>query len=303
MTDQPTNAPRFEWIAVDPGASFRWHVHDYPCDLTRWNHHPECEIHRIRATHGVAFVGDHIQEYEPGYIAMVGPDLPHNWVPNLRSGEVAKDDHVILQFHRERFRDAAAMLPELDALDELIERSRRGLVFHGATAKQAGKVLESIGPLQGLARLGRVFELLQILATTTEFSVLSSPDYGPDLEPEVQEAVSQVIEYVYDNLIEEVRMARAAELVGMTEPTFSRFFKRNTGCTFVDYVRKLRIAKACELLADPAKPITDICFDAGFRNISNFNRRFLAEKGMPPSRYRQLLTQASRPEADTHISH
>ena len=91
-------------------------------------------------------------------------------------------------------------------------------------------------------------------------------------------------------------MSRAAELVGMAEPTFSRFFKRNTGCTFVDYVRKLRIAKACELLADPSKRITDICFEAGFHNISNFNRRFLAEKGMAPSRYRQLLAQAKQPE-------
>lgn len=289
-------APRFEWIAVDPGASFRWHVHDYPCDLTRWNHHPECEIHRIRATHGVAFVGDHIQEYEPGYIAMVGPNLPHNWVPNLRSGQVARDDHVVLQFHHERFCGAAALLPELEALGELVERSRRGLVFHGASARRAGDMLESIGGLTGLARLGRLLELLHLLATTPEWTLLSSPDYGPDLEPEVQRAVGEVMDYVYDNLTDEVRMSRAAELVGMTEPTFSRFFKRNTGCTFVDYVRKLRIAKACELLADPSRPITDICFDAGFRNISNFNRRFLAEKGMPPSRYRQLLAQARRPE-------
>lgn len=297
MTEQPRTAPRFEWIAVDPGASFRWHVHDYPCELTRWNHHPECEIHRIRATYGVAFVGDHIQEYEPGYLAMVGPNLPHNWVPNLRAGQVAKDDHVVLQFHHERFCDAAQLLPELDALDELIERSCRGLVFHGETAKQAGKVLESIGRLTGLARLGRVFELLQILATTSEWTVLSSPDYGPDLEPEVQRAVGEVMDYVYDNLTGEVRMSRAAALVGMAQPTFSRFFKRNTGCTFVDYVRKLRVAKACELLADPSKRITDICFEAGFHNISNFNRRFLVEKGMAPSRYRQLLAQAIGPEA------
>ena len=103
------------------------------------------------------------------------------------------------------------------------------------------------------------------------------------------------MDYVTDNTTGEVRMARAATLVAMREPTFSRFFKRNVGCTFVEYVRKLRIAQACKLLADTSRPITDICFDVGFRNISNFNRRFLAEKGMPPSRYRRLLVHAASP--------
>ena len=40
--------------------------------------------------------------------------------------------------------------------------------------------------------------------------------------------------------------------------------------------------------------ITDICFSAGFNNISNFNRQFLAQKGMAPSRFRTLLAQNVR---------
>lgn len=302
MNDEQKKAPRLEWIDFDPGASCRWHVHDYPCDLAHWNHHPECEIHRIRSTHGVAFVGDHIQEYEPGYFAMVGPNLPHNWVPNLRPGETAIADHVVLQFRHERFLDAADLLPEVDMLGDLFERSRHGMVFLGETSERAGDILESIGAVSGLARLGRVFELLQVLAASTDYKLLSSPDFGPDLEPEVQVAVRQVMDYVYTSLTEDVRMSVAADLLGMTESSFSRFFKRNTGSNFVDYVRKLRVAKACELLADPNLSITDICFDAGFRNISNFNRRFRAEKGMPPSLYRKLLTQVTRSKPEDRKS-
>lgn len=292
MSNPTNNAPRFEWIDVDPGASFRWHVHDFPCEIAHWNHHPECEIHRIRATSGVAAVGDHLSEYEPGYLAMVGPDLPHNWVPNLRAGEIASEDHVVLQFQSERFVEAAESLPELAAINNLVERSRRGIAFHGETARRGGAVLESIGHQDGLARLLSMLELLHILAMSSECSMLSSPDYVPNLEPEVQEALGVVMDYVYDNITGDVRMSVAAQLVDMTEPTFSRFFKRNTGSTFVEYVRKLRVAKACELLADHALQITDICFESGYQNISNFNRRFRAEKGMPPTKYRQLLLRA-----------
>ena len=37
--------------------------------------------------------------------------------------------------------------------------------------------------------------------------------------------------------------------------------------------------------------ITDACFSSGFNNISNFNRQFLAQKGMTPSRFRALLAE------------
>ena len=63
----------------------------------------------------------------------------------------------------------------------------------------------------------------------------------------------------------------------------------------VQYVNRLRINLACQhLMGDPARPITDICFAVGFNNLSNFNRQFLARKGMPPSRFRALLAENVR---------
>jgi AraC-like DNA-binding protein len=57
---------------------------------------------------------------------------------------------------------------------------------------------------------------------------------------------------------------------------------------FVQYVNRLRIESACQmLLADDAN-ITDICFQSGFNNVSNFNRQFRAVKGMAPSEFRAL---------------
>jgi AraC-like DNA-binding protein len=47
-------------------------------------------------------------------------------------------------------------------------------------------------------------------------------------------------------------------------------------------------------MSEPAMTITDICFAAGFNNISNFNRHFLAQKGMAPSRFKTLLAQNVR---------
>jgi AraC-like DNA-binding protein len=286
-------APDFEWIPTDPACSFRWHAHDEPCPLARWNHHPEAEIHLIRSTRGLAFVGDHVGEFEPGCLAMVGPGLPHNWVSDLAPGEVARGCHVVLQFDPYRLRQAAASLPELQAVEELIERSRRGLEFGGRTRRAGARLIERIGRVSGLDRLVAFLRLLRLLAESPEATVLASPGYVPNPDPEIARIVDAVMSQVRMQLTEDLRMGDVARMVGMSEPTFSRFFKRNTGSTFVDYVRKLRIAQACKLLADGTMPITDICFEVGYRNISNFNRRFLAEKGMTPSRYRRLMARVS----------
>lgn len=74
----------------------------------------------------------------------------------------------------------------------------------------------------------------------------------------------------------------------MSVSTFTRFFRRHTGSTFVQYLNRLRINEACELLMCSALSVTDICYRIGFNNLSNFNRQFLAMKGMPPSRFRAL---------------
>jgi AraC-like DNA-binding protein len=47
----------------------------------------------------------------------------------------------------------------------------------------------------------------------------------------------------------------------------------------VQYVNRMRINLACQLLTDSELSVTDICFKAGFNNLSNFNRQFLGSYG------------------------
>ena len=73
----------------------------------------------------------------------------------------------------------------------------------------------------------------------------------------------------------------------MSEPAFSRFFKRNTGHGFVHDLNRMRVNRACDLLTGTDKPVTGVCFETGFSNLSNFNRQFRRFWGLPPSEYRR----------------
>ena len=99
---------------------------------------------------------------------------------------------------------------------------------------------------------------------------------------------AEVFRYLSGNLGQELRLSVVADLAGMTESSFSRFFKDKTGNTFTRHLTALRTGKACELLTRTNLPITAICGEVGYENLSNFNRAFRGVRGMTPSQYRKL---------------
>ncbi len=60
-----------------------------------------------------------------------------------------------------------------------------------------------------------------------------------------------------------------------------------TGNNFTDFVNRVRINRACQLLAETHRRIGEIAAETGFNNLANFNRRFLELKGMTPTEFRR----------------
>jgi AraC-like DNA-binding protein len=278
-----------EVIPLDPNHSVRWNQHDYPSPVARWNYHPEYEIHLIRKGTGKFIVGDHIGTFEAGHVSIVGSGLPHDWVSDLEPGEVLENRDAVIQFDGKWVEQAASLVPEMAEVKPLLEQSARGIEFLGRSAETAAAAIEAIGVTTGLERLQHLFKLFGILARAPqeERRFLADEWFRPQLDGQAAAVVDIVLEYVFSNHAGNVKMSEAAALVGMPEPTFSKYFKRATGQNFSDLVRKLRLAHARRLLESSDKAISDICYEVGFSNLSNFNRHFLNDTGETPRHYRQ----------------
>ncbi|MBC2665435.1 AraC family transcriptional regulator [Novosphingobium flavum] len=273
-----------ELIPEDPVNAFRWFEHDYPAPVARWNHHPEYELHLVREGTGKVLVGDYAGRFEAGHLALIGPNLPHDWISDLAPGEVIARRDTVIQFDGERFRRGSALFPELAEMNRLLDEAACGIEFLGATARRAAAELAAIGEAQGLERLSRLFALIGLLARAPagERQRLASPIFSVAVDT----AFETVMDYIRENLFGDLSMAEAARLAGMSETSFSRQFKRRAGRNFVEFVRKLRIGQACRLLRQTDMPVAAICFDTGFGNLSNFNRFFRLETGQSPTEYR-----------------
>jgi AraC family transcriptional regulator len=101
--------------------------------------------------------------------------------------------------------------------------------------------------------------------------------------------VSRAVRTVDDDPHEQLTLETLAGECGLSPYHFLRTFERLTGVTPHQYVLRARLRKAALRLADGAERITDVAFDCGFGDISNFNRAFRGEFGASPRAFRLSL--------------
>jgi AraC family transcriptional regulator len=107
--------------------------------------------------------------------------------------------------------------------------------------------------------------------------------------------VSRAVRYVERNPGSVLALADLAQQANLSPYHFLRTFQQMTGMTPHQYVLQVRLREAAMRLKAGRAKILDIAFDAGFGDVSNFNRAFRAEFGTAPRAYRQSSATATAP--------
>jgi transcriptional regulator GlxA family with amidase domain len=91
---------------------------------------------------------------------------------------------------------------------------------------------------------------------------------------------------IHEHLSKPLRRGQLASLAGISERTFSRYFRQKMGKTLPQFVNELRVGRARRLLVESDLAVTQIAAECGFRNLSNFNSQFREIAGVTPMQYR-----------------
>lgn len=277
-----------ELILMDSASALRWFQHDYPHPLARWHHHPEIELHLITDSSGTAQIGGAARAFAPGAFYLVGSGLPHNWVSSVGPEQSVPGRDMLIQFDPGLLTELSGRVPDLARVPKLLQQSRHGIEYFGATRGRAAALLEEIGRRGGIRRFTGLLDLLDLLmdAPPEERDVISENAVIAPLEQDDSDRFDQAMSFVHERLHDPLRLADVAGELGMSPAHVSRLFSRATGVGFARILIRLRVSEACRLLLMTDHPIADICYSAGFTNLSNFNRRFREETGMTPRAYR-----------------
>ncbi len=280
--------PDLELVQVRRNESFKVWSHGYPYRTVRWHFHPEYELHLVTATTGTFRVGDHVGTFEPGNLVMTGPNLPHNWISNVAPNEVVPERCLVLQFTQDFIGGCLAVFPELGFVTDLLDESKHGINFPAATAFRIKPMLAELIHAVGARRIELFIALMNILGQCRGRSALASGEFHADPTRYMSGAMNHVLLHIRKNFTSDLNESELAKLSGLSTSAFSRAFRKHTGINFVQYVNRLRIEFACQLLMRERMSVTEICYESGFNNVSNFNRHFLLLKKMSPSKFRNL---------------
>ncbi|WP_317124787.1 helix-turn-helix domain-containing protein [Aureibaculum luteum] len=99
-----------------------------------------------------------------------------------------------------------------------------------------------------------------------------------------------VFEFTMTHFNREVTLEKVATIANMTKNAFCKYFKKRTNKTYFQFLSELRIEHASKLLLSETNySISEIAFESGFKNISNFNRQFKTIKNCSPSKYKDYM--------------
>lgn len=103
------------------------------------------------------------------------------------------------------------------------------------------------------------------------------------------ESVTRARQFIREHQTEEIALGDVARAVSMSTFYFCKTFKKATGLTFTDYLSRVRIERARELLLNPNARVSEVAYEAGFQSLTHFNRTFHRVLGESPTEYRAGL--------------
>ncbi|MBC7688705.1 MAG: helix-turn-helix transcriptional regulator, partial [Aquabacterium sp.] len=136
-------------------------------------------------------------------------------------------------------------------------------------------------------KLIHLLTMLDEIAESKEYLPLSSKGFMQRPADTDKEKIKMVFEYTFTHYNEKILLEQVAALLNMTRQSFCRYFKNRTNKTYIQFLMEIRIGYACRLLIEDEKNVAEICYEAGYNNVSHFNHHFKLITKKKPLEYKK----------------
>ncbi len=257
------------------------------------HYHDEFELNFILNAKGAKrIVGDHIEVVDDVELVLLGPNLYHSWFTHqCKSDEIRE---ITIQWHKDLLDEKFLYRNQLNFIRSMFERAHRGISFSKDTVQALAPRIQSLNEKNGFDSVLELMSILHDLSISRNMRTLSNASFSNEQFSSNSRRIEKAFQYMNHNFDRPVTLSEVARLVNMTEVSFSRFIKKRTGNTFIDTLNEIRLGHASKKLIDTTHSISEISYNCGFNNISNFNRIFKKKKGCTPKEFRESFTTGTK---------
>ncbi|HAZ38221.1 MAG TPA: AraC family transcriptional regulator [Clostridiaceae bacterium] len=277
----------FEKNVLEPDFPFRLFINEGSCPVA---HHWHNEIEIIYMIEGSVKVGvnDKMYNLMEGDILLINSGDTHCFMP-----EYNQSNRIVIQFNLSIFDNIDSAISDKKEIRLLFDRSKRLSRYWDSDVKaemeeQIKDIIREYNEKKEgykLALKARLYDLVVLLIRKVPMEKRTYEDENRQID--TLNRLENVFQYVEKNYSLEISLEQAAFVAGYSIYHFTRFFKKNTGITFSQYLSNFRITKAEWELLNSNSNITEIAYKSGFNSIKTFNRVFKEVKGQTPSQYRK----------------
>jgi AraC-like DNA-binding protein len=273
-----------EQIRYDDGGGFRAEYINGTGDL--WHFHPEYELVLNTNGNGTRIIGDNAQLFDQYDMVFVAGNIPHCW-NYLRHGDLQQEKHgIMVHFKLKSLGEQFLSQYEMHSLKELLKESERGIAFSVDDARKAEDHLVRMISDKGIDKMIDFLNVIKILCSAGKKSYLCSENYKLSFDEKSNKKMADIYTYIRENYLKPISIKKISKIARMNQHSFGRYFKKNSGASFVEYLNRVRTNKACYLLRETSYHVKDISAECGFGSISNFNKQFRKSEGVSPGYYR-----------------
>jgi len=260
---------------------------DYITDIGGlWHFHPEYELVLNILSNGTRIIGDSVELFDQYDMVLIAGSIPHSWNYYKSDKNLPEKHGIMVHFKQASLGEALLSQHEMHSVRELLRQAERGIGFSVEDAKTAEQHLVRMINNKGIDKIIDFFNTLRILCNAEKKIFLCSENYKQAYDERGNKRMADIYTYIRENYFKPISLEKISKIARMSPFTFSRFFKKNCGAGFVEYLNRVRTNKACYLLRETDYQVHDIAVECGFASISNFNKQFRKTEGISPRDYR-----------------
>ena len=246
--------------------------------------HEDIQLCTIIKGEGTLIVGDTINDYKTGDVLVIGSNLPHVFKSDATN---IKESFMISLFFTERsFGKDFFSLDDFNQLTAFFKKAMYGFKLLSNQQKIQERFL-SLQKATNLERFIGLFDIL-LLIEKSKNKTLADFVYPKKYSDNEGKRMRDVMDFTIHHYDKNIDLDEISSKANMTPNAFCRYFKQRTNKTYFSFLNELRVEHACKLLTgNKGLTISEIAYQCGFKNLSNFNRKFKEVKNTTPSKYRK----------------
>ncbi|RQO74611.1 AraC family transcriptional regulator [Pedobacter sp. KBW06] len=281
--------PQLIKLADNFGSSFHVRFDRSPNINSFLHYHLESELVYVKRGRGSWIIGDEEQRFAEGDVLLIGPGLPHwcKFDPAFLNGNAGGVEVFVIHFSENFWGTEFLFLPENAILRTLFEKSKSGVFLQDSTNRYIGYLMHRIVHVKGAARILLLMDVLLYIGDLyTDENLICAAGSGNGLPGVGNKPIHGICEYIMANFQRKIEIEELARIANISPNSFCRYFKTETGHTYMRFLIETRLKYACQLLRKGELSVKQVSYESGFSSLAGFHRHFKEMTGQSPLNYR-----------------